>query len=397
MLSTDQASSSLLKSLMLTIEAAVCGNDLARDNVAEMKGVPLLLKSLHSSFLSPSFKVQCLITIAALIEECEPSCEQFVSNNGMSIVVKILAESQNCEELQKSAICVLHTYLEQTKSMPALLMNNEFNAKLSRGNETKTYKDTFSADVEDEKVTVSCVADKMEDLTNEVRILKQLFTSKEKLIQKPVAADIVKRLMKGINLQNDCARDEDNLEQITEIVEDIVIGVSSSTSQKQISLVEPKKRNETAISHINETGNFREISPSRNEDFLELNSVLPVDSTHSKACNKNMHSSKVGDRIDEVMEIAKKNSLIKPGEMQDNNPKSPIDSNVTCLNVSTHFKNMDTSFHKDSISCCEYPTNDQSLSQMDTNEVSCLNSNVDNSEILVKACKERRTDLGKKL
>lgn len=104
--------------------------------------------------------------------------------------------------------------------------------------------------------------------------------------------------MKGINLQNDCARGEDNLEQITEIVEDIVIGVSSSTSQKQISLVEPKKRNETAISHINETGNFREISPSRNEDFLELNSVLPVNSTQSKACNKNMHCSKVGDRID---------------------------------------------------------------------------------------------------
>lgn len=37
-----------------------------------------------------------------------------------------------------------------------------------------------SADVvEDEKVTVSCVADKIEDLTNEVRTLKQLFTSKE--------------------------------------------------------------------------------------------------------------------------------------------------------------------------------------------------------------------------
>lgn len=94
------------------------------------------------------------------------------------------------------------------------------------------------------------------------------------------------------------------------------------------------------------------------------------------------------------MEIAKRNSLIKPGEMQDNNPKSPIDSNVTCLDVSTHFKNVDTSFHKDSISCYEYPTNDQSLSQIYTNQVSCLNSNVDNSEILVKAGKER-TDLGK--
>ena len=70
LLASHQIPSSELKSLVLTIEAAVHGNDMCRDSIAELEIVPLLLQSLQLCFASPKFKTQCLITLAACIEGC---------------------------------------------------------------------------------------------------------------------------------------------------------------------------------------------------------------------------------------------------------------------------------------------------------------------------------------
>lgn len=44
--------------------------DMCRESVAELDIIPVLLQSFELCFASPKFKVQCLITLAACIEEC---------------------------------------------------------------------------------------------------------------------------------------------------------------------------------------------------------------------------------------------------------------------------------------------------------------------------------------
>ena len=59
---------------------------MCRDSIAELEIVRLLLRSLQLSFAPPMFKTQCLITLAACIEECGKvfckiryHCEKFIT------------------------------------------------------------------------------------------------------------------------------------------------------------------------------------------------------------------------------------------------------------------------------------------------------------------------------
>ncbi|XP_028415783.1 uncharacterized protein LOC114539354 [Dendronephthya gigantea] len=188
-----------------------------------MEIVPLLLQSLQLCFASPKFKIQCLITLSACIEGCDSSCKQFLTNEGMPTVVKVLAENQNCKELQKSALCVLQTYLEQTKiTIPECMddvlkkiqiapdnllqvengkQNIEGEGEVDVTNVEDGSSNGSESNVENRDIMPSgqtdMIVNRIQDLTNEVRSLKELcaFTVE----QKSVSDNRIDRLMAMMN------------------------------------------------------------------------------------------------------------------------------------------------------------------------------------------------------
>ncbi|XP_028414048.1 uncharacterized protein LOC114537111 isoform X2 [Dendronephthya gigantea] len=222
LLAGGQIPSTVLQILILTIDAAVRDNDMCRDSIAEMEIVPLLLQSLQLCFASPKFKIQCLITLSACIEGCDSSCKQFLTNDGMPTVVKVLAENQNCEELQKSAVCVLQTYLEQTKiTIPECMDDVLTKLQIAPDNKLQVErKQNIAGEVHVTNVEngssngcesnvfienidkmptgqTDMIVNRIQDLTNEVRSLKELcaFTVE----QKSVSDNRIDRLMDMMN------------------------------------------------------------------------------------------------------------------------------------------------------------------------------------------------------
>lgn len=247
--SDSQVPSQVLKNVVLALEAAVCGNNICRDTASGMGVIPLLLHSIQLYFGTPKFKVECLIAIAACIEECAANCLAFSAAGGITIVITMLAEHQNCEELKKSATCVLHSYMQQTKSHGPGSLENMLTSKVTldgsataslQNNGAQPYLDYISKiakpdddhecstsntnvvehrsecdvvnevkdDVQKSKSLLASTTDdnqcgtvteQIKDLTEEVQFLKEIFTNKENILSASIAKDVQQCLMDVIN------------------------------------------------------------------------------------------------------------------------------------------------------------------------------------------------------
>ncbi|XP_028415704.1 uncharacterized protein LOC114539272 [Dendronephthya gigantea] len=206
----------------------------------------------------------------------DSSCKQFLTNDGMPTVVKVLAENQNCQELQKSALCVLQTYLEQTRiTIPECMddvlkklqiapenllqvengkQNIEGEGEVDVTNVENGSSNGCESNVENRDIMPSgqtdMIVNRIKDLTNEVRSLKELcaFTVE----QKSVSDNRIDRLMDIMNTTTRSGvifwnKDVDSNKVDTSVSE---TGVTCDEMKEKLNSTDSNSRNDSPCNQI---------------------------------------------------------------------------------------------------------------------------------------------------
>ncbi|XP_029464058.1 telomere repeats-binding bouquet formation protein 1 [Rhinatrema bivittatum] len=109
-----------------TLDACITDNPTASIVLSKYNTVPSLLALLSSASLDPGDRFSIILTLGHCTEDCEENQYDLLKNNGLPVMIQVLAESQD-EEMNKAATFVLQNCRQITEKLSLKLTEHASN------------------------------------------------------------------------------------------------------------------------------------------------------------------------------------------------------------------------------------------------------------------------------